>query len=141
MRRAARGVDGHPTPEGGLMMERMTGLVTTAMAVVMLAACTTTTEQGAVGVERRQLLLVSSAEMDQSAAVAYQKVLQEQSPKGNVNKNGQQVERVRGIAKRIIPQTGVFRADAPGGKWEGNVRTAPEINAWCMPGGKIAFYT
>src|SRR6266446_6793451 len=129
-------------PREGLMMERTTGLVrTTAVAVVMLAACTTTTEKGTVGVERSQFLLVSSAEMDQSAALAYQKVLQEQSPKGNVNRDAQQVERVRAIARRIIPQTGVFRKDAPGWKWEVNVLTSPEINAWCMPGGKIALYT
>ena len=106
---------------------------------MVLAACTTTTEKGSVGVERSQLLLVSSAEMDQSAAVAYQQVLQEQSPKGNVNRDPKQVERVRGIARRIIPQTEVFRKDAPGWKWEVNVLTSPEINAWCMPGGKIAF--
>ena len=124
------------------MMERMTGLVgTSAVAVVMLAGCTTTTEKGTVGVERSQFLLVSSAEMDQSAALAYQKVLEEQSPKGNVNRDAQQVERVRAIARRIIPQTGVFRKDAPGWKWEVNVLTSPEINAWCMPGGKIAVYT
>ena len=123
-------------------MKRMTGRVgTTAVAVVMLTACTTTTEKGTVGVERSQFLLVSSAEMDHSAALAYQKVLQEQSPKGNVNRDAHQVERVRAIARRIIPQTGVFRKDAPGWKWEVNVLTSPEINAWCMPGGKIAFYT
>jgi predicted Zn-dependent protease len=112
----------------------------TAVAMV-LGACTTTTEKGAVGVERNQLLLVSSAEMDRSAAAAYQKVIGEQTPKGNVNRDPKQVERVRGIAKRIILQTEVFRKDAPGWKWEVNVLTSPEINAWCMPGGKIAFYT
>jgi Zn-dependent protease with chaperone function len=112
-----------------------------AAAAVLLAACGTTTEKGAVGVERRQLLLVSSEDMNQSAAVAYQKVIQEQAPKGNVNQNPQQVERVRRIAARIIPHTGVFRSDAPNWKWEVNVITSPQINAWCMPGGKIAFYT
>jgi predicted Zn-dependent protease len=110
-------------------------------AAVIFAACTTTTEQGTVGVERRQLLLVSSAEMDQSAALAYQKIIQEQTPKGAVNRDPQQVARVRGIAKRIIPHTAVFRKDAPGWPWEVNVLTSDEINAWCMPGGKIAFYT
>ena len=112
-----------------------------ALAALSLAACSTTTEQGAVGVERRQLLLVSSAEMDQAAAAQYQSVLKEQSPKGNVNKDPQQVERVRAIAKRLIPQTAVFRKDALEWKWEVNVLTSPEINAWCMPGGKIAVYT
>src|SRR5207245_1889332 len=81
----------------------------------------TTTEQGAVGVERRQFLLISSAEVDQAAAAQYQNVLKEQSPKGNLNKDPQQVERVRAIAKRLIPQTAVFRKDAVDWKWEVNV--------------------
>lgn len=118
-------------------MRALAGVV----AALLVAACATTTEKGAVGVERRQFLVVSSEEMDKGAAVAYQKVLQEQAPKGNLNQNPQQVERVRRIAARIIPHTGVFRKDAPGWKWEVNVITSPEINAWCMPGGKIAFYT
>jgi predicted Zn-dependent protease len=117
------------------------GIAIAALAVVWLAACSTTTEQGSVGVERKQLLLVSSAEMDQAASAAYQNVLKEQTPKGNVNKDPQQTERVRGIAKRLIPQTAVFRKDAPEWKWEVNVLTSPEVNAWCMPGGKIAVYT
>jgi predicted Zn-dependent protease len=119
----------------------MKGALIVATAAAWLAACTTTTEQGSVGVERSQLLLVSSAEMDQAAAAAYQKVIQEQTPKGNVNQDPKQVARVRAIAQRIIPQTAVFRKDAPDWKWEVNVLTSPEINAWCMPGGKIAFYT
>jgi predicted Zn-dependent protease len=96
---------------------------------------------GAVGVERRQLLLMSSAEMDQSATAAYQNVLKEQGAKGTVNRDQQQVERVRRIAARLTPQTAVFRKDAPGWTWEVNVITSPELNAWCMPGGKIAFYS
>jgi predicted Zn-dependent protease len=124
------------------MTKWMTGrLWIVALTALSLGACSTTTEQGAVGVERRQLLLVSSAELDQAAAAQYQDVLKEQTPKGNVNKDPQQVERVRGITKRLIPQTAVFRKDALDWKWEVNVLTSPQVNAWCMPGGKIAVYT
>jgi Zn-dependent protease with chaperone function len=124
------------------MTRRMTERVKTAtLAALMIAGCSTTTEQGTVGVERRQLLLVSSDEMDKAAALEYQKTVQTESPKGNVNRDPKQVERVRGVAKRLIPQTAVFRKDALDWKWEVNVLTSPEVNAWCMPGGKIAVYT
>src|SRR5262249_5143734 len=122
-------------------LKRIPALAIAAVIALMLGACTTTTEQGTVGVERRQFLLVSSAQMDQSAALAYQKVLQAETPNGNVNRDPRQVERVLEIAKRLIPQTAVFRKDAVNWKWEVNVLTSPEINAWCMPGGKIAFYS
>src|SRR5262245_34969242 len=112
-----------------------------ALAVMVLGACGTTTEQGTVGVQRSQLLLVSSADMDKAAAAQYRQVVQTEAPKGNVNHDPKQVERVRAIARRLIPQTAVFRKDALDWKWEVNVLTSPEVNAWCMPGGKIAVYT
>jgi predicted Zn-dependent protease len=124
-------------------MKRRTVIRAAIVVVVLmaLAACTSTTEQGTVGVERSQLLLVSSADLDKAAAAQYQQVLQTETPKGNINRDPQQAERVRNIAKRLIPQTAVFRKDALEWKWEVNVITSPEVNAWCMPGGKIAVYT
>ena len=111
------------------------------LALMLCAGCSTTTEEGAIGVDRRQLLIVSSADMDKAAAAQYQRVLKEQSTKGNVNQDPHQTERVRGIAARLIPQTAIFRKDALSWKWEVNVLTSSEVNAWCMPGGKIAVYT
>jgi len=121
---------------------RMIGAaLTPLLAAMALGACATTTEQGTVGVQRSQLLLVSSADMDKAAAAQYQKLIQGETPKGTVNKDPKQVARVRGIANRLIPQTAVFRKDALEWKWEVNVLTSSEVNAWCMPGGKIAVYT
>ena len=111
------------------------------LAAMTLAACTTTTEEGTVGVQRSQFIMVSSADMEKAAAAQYQQVIQTEAPKGNVNRDPKQAERVRGIAQRLIPQTAVFRKDALDWKWEVNIITSPEVNAWCMPGGKIAVYT
>lgn len=114
-----------------------------AAALLALAGCETvqTTQPGAVGIERKQSMMLSSKEVDQSAAKAYDQVLAAAEKKGQVNKDAALVARVRGVSKRLIPQTAVFRADAPGWAWEVNVISAKELNAWCMPGGKIAFYS
>jgi len=108
-----------------------------------LAGCQTvqTTQPGAVGVERQQSMLLSSKEVNQSAAQAYDQVLAAADKKGQVNQDPVLLERIRRVSKRLIPQTGVFRADAPGWDWEVNLISSKELNAWVMPGGKIAFYT
>jgi len=124
-------------------MHRSTWFGTAALlaAGLVLGGCGTTTKPGAVGVERQQMLIVSSADVDQAAALSYRKITTEASRKHLLNRNPQQVARVREIARRLIAQTGTFRPDAPRWKWEVNVITSKELNAWCMPGGKIAVYT
>ena len=115
------------------------------LPLALLCACQSvqTTEGGLVGVERRQSMstLVSSAQMDRSAAEAYAQVLADARKKNQLNQDAAQVARVRAIANRLIPSTTAFRPDAPGWQWEVNVITSQEVNAWCMPGGKIAVYT
>lgn len=116
---------------------------TLAAATAALAGCQTvqTTQAGAVGVERKQTMLVSSDTINRSAAKAYQQTLQEAAKKGQLNRDPGQVARVRAIAARLVPSTAAFRADAPRWQWETNVITSKDVNAWCMPGGKIAVYT
>lgn len=108
-----------------------------------LGACETvqTTQGGVVGVQREQRMMVSSEAMNQSAEAQYAQLLSEERQKGALNRNSAQTARVRQIAQRLVAQTPVFRPDARNWAWEVNVFTSPEVNAWCMPGGKIAVYS
>jgi predicted Zn-dependent protease len=111
----------------------------------VLGACTTvqTTQGGEVGVNRKQTMtsLITTEQIEKEAAQEYAQLMAQAQKKGLLNHNPQQVQRVRGVAARLIPQVGVFRPDAVKWKWEENVLTSKDINAWCMPGGKIAVYT
>lgn len=114
-----------------------------AIAGMLVTGCQTvqTTQAGAVGIERKQSMLVSSKEINQAASQSYRQVLQQAQQKGLLNRDPATVERVRAVARRLTPHTGVFRQDAPSWSWEVNVISSKDLNAWCMPGGKIAFYT
>ena len=113
------------------------------VAVAALTACAThrSTQPGAVGIERKQTLWVSAADVNKASEKAYLDTLRQAEGKHALNTDNQDVARVRAIARRLIPVTGAFRADAPGWRWEVNVIDSKELNAWCMPGGKIAVYT
>lgn len=52
-----------------------------------------------------------------------------------------QTVRLREIAKRIIPFSDNWNARARQWKWEVNLINSKELNAFCMPGGKIAFFS
>jgi predicted Zn-dependent protease len=114
-----------------------------SVAAGTLAGCSTvrTTQGGAVGVDRSQAMLVSSAEVDKAASQEYAKTIGAARQKGLLDRDPAQVQRVQTIANRLIVQTGAFRKDAPGWKWEVHVITSDQLNAWCMPGGKMAVYT
>jgi predicted Zn-dependent protease len=110
---------------------------------IWVAACTTvqTTAPGAVGIDRKQRMLVSEDEVEKAAAQAYAQQVQQAQSTGKLNTNAQLTARVRRIAQRLIPQTQVFRPDAPQWKWEVNTLQTDEMNAYAMPGGKIMVYS
>jgi predicted Zn-dependent protease len=109
----------------------------------LAAGCSTveTTKESAVGVDRKQHMMVSSEAVNQSADKAYADVLAQAQKQNALDKDPATVARVKAIASRLIPATGALRPDAPGWKWEIHVLSSKEVNAWCMPGGKIAVYT
>jgi Zn-dependent protease with chaperone function len=52
-----------------------------------------------------------------------------------------QLQRLHAIARRLIPYTAAWNERARHWRWEVNLIGSKQINAFCMPGGKIAFYT
>lgn len=124
-------------------LKGLSGLLPAVFAVGLMTACQTvrTTQTGNVGVERSQMMMVSSREMESAASQSYQKIIQQAGQKNALNRDKEQVERVRAVARRLVPATGAFRPDAPNWRWEVNVLSSNDLNAWCMAGGKIAFYS
>ena len=110
-------------------------------ALLAFAGCQSTTGSGAVGVKRSQLMIVSSEQVNQLAAQSYAQLKNESTQKGKLNTDAAMTARVRAIAARLEPQTRVFRADAPAWDWQVNVIDSKEVNAFCMPGGRIMVYS
>lgn len=113
------------------------------VAVALVAGCQSveTTQPGVVGVDRDQRMMVSAQEMEAGAAKAYQQMMAQAQQKNALDRNPAQVQRVRAITQRLIPHTAAFRPDAAKWPWEVHVVSIDEVNAWCMPGGKMAIYT
>lgn len=113
------------------------------LSMLVIGGCQTvqTTESGVVGASRTQRMMFSSEQMNAAAVQSYQQTLQEASAKGLLNRNAKQVARVSAITNRLIPAAGAFRPDSTGWRWEVNVISSKDVNAWCMPGGKMVVYS
>jgi predicted Zn-dependent protease len=108
-----------------------------SLSLAALGGCQTTTSAGAVGTQRSQLMLVSSQQLEQIADQSYSKLKAEAEQKGTLNQDRAMLERLLTITNRIKPHTATFRPDAPSWKWEANIISDKQLNAFCMPGGKL----
>jgi predicted Zn-dependent protease len=85
--------------------------------------------------------MVSAEQIEQAATQQYKQMLQQAANQRALGpKDHPQVVRLRAIAQRIIPYTSECNPDAKNWQWEVNLLGSQELNAFCMPGGKIAFY-
>jgi len=86
--------------------------------------------------------LVPAEQVERSAAQQYLQMLtQADSKRALAPKDNAQVLRLRAIAQKIIPFALEWNPRARNWQWEVNLIGSSQINAYCMPGGKIAFYT
>ncbi|MDN3918966.1 M48 family metallopeptidase [Roseateles violae] len=85
--------------------------------------------------------LISAEQIESEGAEQYAKMMsQARQQRALAPANHPQLIRLREIAKRIIPLAGDWNPRAKQWRWEVNLLGSPQLNAFCMPGGKIAFY-
>lgn len=112
----------------------------TALALLCLAA--SAREGIDIGGNSAFGQLVPAAQVENSAAQQYRQLLQQAAQKEALAPpDHPQLQRLRRIAKRLIPHSYDWNPRAREWKWEVNLIGSKQVNAFCMPGGKIAFYT
>ncbi len=95
-----------------------------------------------VGPKSRALRFASADEVERTAGVQYEQLKQQSKQQGALAPDDYPpLIRVRKIAERMIPHTMRWNERAKTWRWEVNLVGSKQINAFCMPGGKIAFYT
>ena len=118
------------------------GFLLAAAGSAALAATTPLRAQVSVGPSSGLRKLVPAEELEGASTQEYAKLLAEARAQGALAPPGNaQLQRLRGIAGRLIPQATQWNDRASQWRWEVNLIGSKQINAFCMPGGKIAFYT
>jgi predicted Zn-dependent protease len=114
-----------------------------ALAIVPAAWAQRAPQEGvAVGKTSRLAGLVPAADVEQAAGQQYHEMLAQAAAKRALAQpDHPQLQRIRAIAQKLIPQAVKWNPRAANWKWEVNLIGSNQINAFCMPGGKIAFYS
>ncbi|MFA5138588.1 MAG: M48 family metallopeptidase [Elusimicrobiota bacterium] len=98
------------------------------LAALLLSACASVPYTG-----RRQMNLMSSGEENQLGEDAYKELLQ----KAKISTDREKLDLIRRVGRRVASA-----ADRPDFRWEFTlIEDDKQINAFCLPGGKVAFYT
>ena len=123
------------------------------IAALVLAAALASTARGQAAIDAapgvsgigrlsKAANLVPAEQVEQGATQQYAQLKAQAREKGALLPlEHPQVQRLRAIALRILPHTVRWNERARAWKWEVNLFASKQVNAFCMPGGKIAFYT
>lgn len=98
------------------------------------------------GIEVRPLSRLSkfipAEQLNEAAAQQYAQMMSQAQQKGVLlPQSHPEVQRLRAIAKRIVPHTARWNQDAVQWQWQVNLIDSKDVNAFCMPGGRIGFFT
>ena len=122
---------------GGTWQARRAFVLAAAGTLVLPVAAQV--EVGSASGMRR---LVPAEALEDSAVQQYSQLLaQAKAKRALAPDNHPQLLKLRAIARQIIPYAAQWNSRAAQWRWEVNLIGSKQINAFCMPGGKIAFYT
>ena len=111
------------------------------LLAVGAAAVTPVFGQVDVGDASRMRSLVPADELEAAATKEYTQLIEKaRAQKALAPESHPQLQRLRAISKRLIAHTAKWNDRARQWRWEVNLIGSKQINAFCMPGGKIAFY-
>jgi predicted Zn-dependent protease len=120
------------------MKKLQTGLFALLIAALLFQSCSLVPLTG-----RHQLSLVSDADMLATSFVQYDQFLNE----NKLSTNTAQTNMVKGVGRSIQNAVTTYFAqhnlsqDLNGFAWEFNLIENEQVNAWCMPGGKVMVYS
>lgn len=90
----------------------------------------------------RLRVLADESAVNEQSKLQYTQLLKEaQQKQALVPASDPRVQRLRAIAQRIIPYAARWNPAAANWQWEVNLLNSEQVNAFCMPGGRIAFFT
>ncbi|MFM8609578.1 MAG: M48 family metallopeptidase [Burkholderiaceae bacterium] len=114
------------------------GSVAAAASTVVLPAAA----QVDVGKSSSIRKLVPAETLERAAEQQYAQMMADaRSKRALAPEDHPQLQRLRTMARKLIPHAAPWNARARGWRWEVNLIGSRQINAFCMPGGKIAFFT
>ena len=108
---------------------------------LVLYGCSSTTTKTESEVDRAQFILLPEFLAMSMAEDGYKQELKKARENKQLNQNDEHVRRVREIGFNIIDQVIFLRDGTEDWNWEINVQESEEVNAYCMPGGKIMMYS
>ena len=111
-------------------------IVGAACTIGALAACQQNPVTG-----RSQFMIVSEEQAQTASVQAYTKTVSEAQSKRRLDTNAARTERVRAITNQLVGRAQVLAPSTAGWAWELHVIEDANVNAWCMPGGKMAVYS
>ena len=121
------------------MSQRITlGLAAGLAALLLIAACATVPITG-----RKQLSIIPDSQMNAMSFDQYQQVIGESQLSTDAEATAMVKRvgaRIQGAVEKYFAQESLS-AHLEGYQWEFNLIESEQVNAWCMPGGKVAFYT